>query len=214
LVLLLIGCGSREVPAAALSSAEATPSVEPPSQIATPTVAEDKWAATPLAPDPAFALAARKKCLAGMGLPAELPLVVHDQRSREDAALYFEGRTEQAEAFVEQTSDGFVCREALAGSLPIIQGTGLSISGWTNLGDLASPDAWLISGVVDPRAIRMLIHRADGQNLRASVLRGRFLAYWHGTDRLVLMQAFDAGGKLLAQIDDPFELSSDGGLTP
>lgn len=186
------GCGPAHSPT---SSAEGSP----------PQVGEGGLSFAPLPPDPAFATAARASCLVEMGVDPAIPLVVHDQRRPDLAALRFEGPGEYLVQIVERRGEEYVCTDGGGGTLPIISGVALAITDWQLIGD-GNSEGWLISGHVDSSATEVRIRRAGGTELRASVANGRFVAFWIGPQQIAEMAAFDAAGREIARVDDPIEL--------
>ena len=120
----LAGCGTEgAAPFGVTGSSEVAVESDGPAPSAAPSapqVGEGGLSLAPLPPDPAFVPAVRATCLAEMVADPAIPLIVHDQRRADLAALYFEGPDEYLVVLVERRADGtFACLEASSGTLRV-----------------------------------------------------------------------------------------------
>ncbi len=207
-LVLLVGCSGVSPSTTATSPiAGNLPSPEPSISPAVSEPRKDHWSRVPLRPDVAFENAAREKCLPDLNIDPRIPLVLHDQRTVNLAALLFEGGSDVAIQVVQRRDDGALgCEGGGGGSRPSVVEHRLAITNWIDVTTEAR-EAALISGYVEPAVSRVWVELLDGSHVQATVGEGRFLALWKGRPGLAMVAAFDSAGQEVARIDDPFLLN-------
>lgn len=166
-----------------------------------PTFAE--WQAKPTMIDESLAADAGASCLRGTA--TESRLLVQDQRGPTAALLFQQGQN--LVTCVASRGGSGAIEAAAAAYSRIVPSEGLSIvTEMTSPAGSGYPGLRVVVGSVGGPATSVVLERADGGVVTASISSGYFMAWWPTETVVTVVTSTDASGHRLARIQNPVGL--------